>query len=81
MNTVIAYLRARALVTQPAPVTYVHYPNREGSKGDGLPWVCLAKAAWVAEKTLGRRQSAVAERFVEFLQDVSVQVLEHSQLR
>lgn len=44
---------------QPAKVVCIEYP-REAGKDEQYPWVCLWKAAWVADNVLGVR-AAVRE--------------------
>lgn len=74
MSTVVAYLRAKAAISQQAPITCVLYPNRDGAKGENPPWICLSKANWVTERVLGRRPDSVTARFLELMQEPTVQV-------
>lgn len=72
--TLVAFMRARALLSQPAPLSYVLYPTREAGKSEAPPWVCLRKAVWVAGQLLGPRSAAVRQRFEEILRGSAVQV-------
>lgn len=74
VSTLTCLLRGRVLQGQPAPVLYIHYPSREGGKGDAPCWLCLAKAMWIAEAILGPRPPAISKRFEEVLSRSSLQV-------
>lgn len=74
VSTLMCLLRAKTLLSQPAPVTHVLYPSREGSKGEAPCWVCLAKALWITEVLLGPRPPALSDRFQELLQRCALQV-------
>lgn len=46
-------------VLQPSKVACIEYP-RDAGKDEQYPWVCLWKAVWVADNTLGARAKVSA---------------------
>ena len=74
VRTLLAFLHARALLGQQAPVTFIQYPAKEAARGEGTAWVCLAKAVWIAEQVLGPRTPAMAKRLEEIMRRGAVQV-------
>lgn len=72
MSTCVMLLRARGMLTQQPPFACIQYP--EPAKGEGGPWVCQAKAAWISDACLEGRPQAIRDRFLEFLHLNAVQV-------
>ena len=82
MATLVVLLQAQAALVLQPPVTHVEYPipSKEGARGEGpSAWLCLNKAAWVAERVLGVRPSDIRDRFVDLLRLNATQVLKHPQ--
>jgi hypothetical protein len=76
MSTVVALLQTRAAMALQPTLTYIQYPSpsKEPIKGEAPAWVCLNKAAWVADRILGTRPAAVRDRFVDLLRLNALQV-------
>ena len=68
VGTLVCYLRARVVLSQPAPVVFIQYSSKEGC------WLCLAKALWIADMLLGPRTSILRARFELLLQRCALQV-------
>ena len=74
MPIFLDFLMAHSLALQPAKAAPVIEYSREAGKDEQYPWLCLWKAALVADAVLGARSAACREQFMTLMQLASVQV-------
>jgi hypothetical protein len=73
MAIFLDFLTAQSLAVQPAKAACIEYP-REAGKDEQYPWLCSAKAALVADSTVGVRSGPSREAFMALVHMASVQV-------